>query len=103
MTYEPETLFGSIESAEEYLQILAQAIGDTKRSVEEEIASEGNPHTVRRTEALRLVTYKLERLEEHIRRGCRILNDLRMLRRILSNRGAPAVISLDAPVIHKAQ
>ena len=43
------------------------------------------PHstTPRRLEALRLVLYKLERLEHHLKASCLELNDLRTLRRLL--------------------
>ena len=40
----------------------------------------------RRVEALRLIGYNLEKLASHLKTSRRILNDLRMLRRILQQR-----------------
>jgi hypothetical protein len=37
-------------------------------------------------EALRLIGYNLEKLESHLKTSRRILNDLRMLRRIVQQR-----------------
>ena len=38
---------------------------------------------LRRLEALRLVSFKLDKLEQHVKSGRRLLNDLRTLRRLL--------------------
>jgi hypothetical protein len=79
----PETPFDNIESAQEYLGLLAQAIEEAMASVEEESALAVSEKAARREEALRLVAFKLAKLSGHIGQGRRILNDLRTLRRLL--------------------
>ncbi len=64
MSYQSETPFDNIESALEYVNHLL-----------EELA--------RRKQALQLANYKLDKLSSHIAASRRILNDLRMLRRLL--------------------
>ena len=79
----PETPFDNIESAQEYLGLLAQAIEEAVASVEEESALAAGEKAARREEALRLVAFKLAKLASHIGESRRILNDLRTLRRLL--------------------
>lgn len=90
MVYQPETSFDSIESAQEYLTLLAEVIAENRRDVTADcdlLAQDGH---ARRHEAMQVVAYKLARLEEHVSAGRRLLNDLRMLRRLLlSERVAP--------------
>ncbi len=87
-----EDAFGSIESAQEFLGLLAEAVAETKQDVANDIQDCGNSNGSRRTEALKIAAYDLEVLEYHIYRSKRLLNDLRMLRRILlEQRGVPAV------------
>jgi hypothetical protein len=78
-----ETPFDSVEGAQEYLKLLADAILEAKRDVEADVSSVANSNFPRRVEALRLVLYKLEKLEEHLKASRRMLNDLRTLRRLL--------------------
>jgi hypothetical protein len=79
----PETPFDNIESAQEYLGLLAQAIEEAVASVEEESALAAGEKAPRREAALRLVAFKLAKLGNHIGESRRILNDLRTLRRLL--------------------
>jgi hypothetical protein len=79
----PETPFDNIESAQEYLGLLAQALDEAVASIEEESALAVKEKAARREEALRLVAFKLAKLSGHIGEGRRILNDLRTLRRLL--------------------
>jgi hypothetical protein len=51
--------------------------------VEEDIRSHSDVAAGRQVDALKLIVYKLERLNEHLQRSHRILNDLRTLRRLL--------------------
>jgi len=89
--YTPETPFDSIEGSHEYVALLADAVAEARREVEEEIAAADRDHADRRKEALLLVSYNLAKLHVHITSGRRILNDLRTLRRLLlAERGAPA-------------
>ena len=79
----PDTPFDNIESAQEYLGLLAQALDEAVASIEEESALAVSEKAARREEALRLVAFKLAKLSGHISESRRILNDLRTLRRLL--------------------
>jgi len=82
LSRQPETPFDSIENARDYLRLLRDTVAEVKRDVEADIAvAEANSE--RRLEALRLVRFKLERLEHYLRSSSRSLNDLRILRRLL--------------------
>jgi hypothetical protein len=77
------TPFDSIEGALEYIGLLREAIDSTRRHVERESAIARAEAAARRSEALQLVTYKLDRLAFHIGASRRLLTDLRTLRRLL--------------------
>lgn len=83
VSYNPETPFDSIEGSHEYVAMLAEAIEEARRDVEAELASAERDRADRRKEALLLVSYNLAKLNLHITTSRRILNDLRMLRRLL--------------------
>ena len=83
MSQRAETPFDSIEGSHEYVALLAEAVSEARRDVEEEIAAAESDGATRRKEALLLVSYNLAKLNLHIRTSRRILNDLRMLRRLL--------------------
>lgn len=92
-----EDTFGSIESAQEFLALLAEAIGETRRDVDAEIQEHGTNGS-RRVDALKIASYDLEVLEHHMYRSKRLLNDLRMVRRLLlQERGVPASELPSAP------
>lgn len=96
MTHDFETPFESIESAQEFLKLLAETVVDAKRDVEADINTQATTADARRMEALRLVSYNLDKLEVHLKTSSRILNDLRMLRRILlEERSALAATGTD--------
>lgn len=78
----PETPFDTVENAHEYIHLLMEAVAEAKRDIAADLAAvEARPD--RRVEALRLVQYKLERLEQQLKGTGRNLNDLRSLRRLL--------------------
>jgi hypothetical protein len=79
----PETPFDNIESAQEYMALLAQAVDEAIASIKEECAAAMDQKATRREQALRLVAFKLAKLNGHLEEGHRILNDLRTLRRLL--------------------
>lgn len=79
----PETPFDSIESAQDYVKFLVEAIDESRRQIEDDIAAASTPELARRLQALRLVDYKLTQLREHVAASKRLLNDLRTLRRLL--------------------
>jgi hypothetical protein len=83
VTYQAETPFDSIEGSSEYVALLAEAIEEARRDIESEIAAAESHGEPRRKEALLLVSYNLAKLKLHITTSRRILNDLRMLRRLL--------------------
>jgi hypothetical protein len=90
-----EKPFESIEGAQEYMRLLAEAVRETRLEVEADISNDGDPHK-RRLQALRIVSYKLEKLEQHMKVSQRLLNDLRSLRRLLfEERGRPATSPTD--------
>ena len=93
MDYNVETPFDNIESAQEYLALLSHALDEAKHTTESDIVREANAQIPRRRDALRLVLYKLEKLEQHIKTSRRLLNDLRTLRRLLLEERAEPVIS----------
>ena len=63
--------------------MLAEAIEEAIREVDEEISGPLNEGVERRQEALQIVVYNLNKLSFHIKTSKRILNDLRTLRRLL--------------------
>ena len=83
MSQSAETPFDSIEGSHEYVALLAEAVSEARRDVEEGIAAAEREGAPRRKEALLLVSYNLAKLNLHITTSRRILNDLRMLRRLL--------------------
>jgi hypothetical protein len=90
VSYEAETPFDCIEGSHEYVAMLAEALDEARRDVEEEIASAERDGADRRKQALLLVSYNLAKLHLHITTSRRILNDLRTLRRLLlAERGLP--------------
>jgi hypothetical protein len=91
VSYKAETPFDSIEGSHEYVRMLAEAVDEARRDVEEEVASAEKDRADRRKEALLLVSFNLAKLNLHITASRRILNDLRTLRRLLlAERGLPA-------------
>jgi acyl-CoA reductase-like NAD-dependent aldehyde dehydrogenase len=92
MTDQAENQFDSIESAHEYLNVLAQVLADTQAAIQDDIAAaQAQSSKARQVDALQLVDYKLHRLGEHLRSSRRLLNDLRTLRRLLNGDRAPAL------------
>jgi hypothetical protein len=83
LNYESDTPFESIEGAQEYLKLLHVAVLEARQDVEGDVRVQADVEPQRRLEALRLVLYKLEQLEKHVKTSHRILNDLRTLRRLL--------------------
>lgn len=80
MSEEPEAPFESIESAQEFLSLLEEAVREARADIEAQVAQ---PQPERRMQALQLVGYNLAKLSLHMGTSRRILNDLRTLRRLL--------------------
>ena len=88
MSNEQRTPFDSIESAQEYVALLADAVTEASQRIAEDVAVTSDlTGSDRRLAALRLIDYKLAHLHDHLSVSRRILNDLRMLRRLLYGDG----------------
>jgi hypothetical protein len=74
------TPFDSVENAHDYVRLLVEAIAEAKLEVAADLAA-AKPD--RRLEALQVVQFKLDKLEQHLKTSSRLLNDLRTLRRLL--------------------
>ena len=85
------TPFDSIEGAQEYLAMLREALEEAKQSADSDILAETQSKASRRIDALRIIAYKLDKLDQHIKASCRLLNDLRSLRRLLLEERAATV------------
>jgi len=89
---QPQHPFESIESAHEFVELLAESIQDALAEVREHLeAAKAAPKSIsadRRVEALTLTVFKMEQLASNMSKSRRVLNDLRSLRRLLfSERG----------------
>lgn len=85
-----ETPFDSIESAQEYVRLLAEQVEDVRGTVAGDTALAHRQRAARRVQALQLADYKLQQLAQHLAGCTRMLNDLRLLRRVLCNDAEPA-------------
>ncbi|MFZ0200474.1 MAG: hypothetical protein WB523_07420 [Candidatus Sulfotelmatobacter sp.] len=83
MNHGIEITFDSIESAHEFVGLLNEAIVEAKRDIEADVQGESDSEFPRRQEALRLALYHVEKLQFHMSKSQRILNDLRSIRRLL--------------------
>ena len=81
MKLRTEDQFESLESAHSFVTLLAEAVGEAKNELEGDLVRESAAS--RRRDALRIALYNLTKLELHVNRSRRILNDLRTLRRLL--------------------
>ncbi|PYX33544.1 MAG: hypothetical protein DMG80_05645 [Acidobacteria bacterium] len=81
MSSQPETPFDSIENAKDYVKLLQQTVA--RQEIATDLAAASEAPSDRRLEALRVIHYKLEKLEQHLHSSSRTLNDLRSLRRLL--------------------
>jgi hypothetical protein len=83
MSYRRETPFDNIESAEQFVQLLIEAIKESRRDVDAEIALAEANRSGRSKKALQLVSANLAKLSQHMTTSRRILNHLKTLRRLL--------------------
>jgi hypothetical protein len=77
-----QTPFDTVENAHQYVRLLVEAIAEAKSEIAADLAA-AKAQPERRVEALRLVQFKLDKLEQHLQSSSRLLNDLRTLRRLL--------------------
>jgi len=86
MTIQVENQFDSIESARDYLSLLAEVLAETQGVIRQDMdEATTRRFETRQIDALKLVDYKLQRLAEHLHSSRRLLNDLRTLRRLLNS------------------
>ena len=78
-----EDQFETLESAYDFVALLAETVAEAKQELENHVQRESASNLSRRLDALRMALYSLDRLELHVNRSRRILNDLRTLRRLL--------------------
>lgn len=83
MEHEAETPFDSVESAQQFLELLAEAVEEARAEVEGQAVEAAAERAERRQQALQLISYNLVKLATHLAAAKRILNDLRSLRRLL--------------------
>ena len=83
--------FESLEGAHDFVMLLSETLAEAKQELENDVQRE--PISSRRLDALRIALYNLDKLELHVNRAGRILNDLRSLRRLLfEERGRMSVV-----------
>ena len=80
---EQEKPFETIESAHEYVLLLAEKVEEVRRDIEGQVARAIADGAPRRKDALQLILYNLTKLSTHMTSSGRILNDLRTLGRRL--------------------
>jgi len=83
MTTPLQTPFDSVENAHDYVRLLGEAIAEAKRDIAADLAVATKARLERRMQALQIVQFKLDKLEQHLKTSSRLLNDLRSLRRLL--------------------
>lgn len=83
MTYRRETPFDTIESAQQFIELLIEAINESKRDVDADVALPENNRSKRIHQALKLVSANLAKLSQHLTTSRRILNHLSTIRRLL--------------------
>jgi len=97
MNSEIDHPFEAIENAHQYIGLLIETIEAVTEEVKLEVEAGEDP--ARMKDAMRIVLLKLSSLSSNMRNSSRILNDLRMLRRmLLSERREEAELS-DGPYI----
>ena len=85
------TPFDTIESAHDFVGLLAESVREAKQEIDAEVQKGAmSAADQRRIEALRMAAYSLDKLALHMVHSSRILNDLRTLRRLLNEPRAVA-------------
>ncbi len=101
MTSRLQTPFDSVENAHQYVQLLVEAIAEAKSEITTDLDLATKAKLERRVQAMQIVQFKLEKLEQHLKTSSRLLNDLRSLRRLLleerllDSHSAPAPVAPD--------
>ncbi|MFZ0683991.1 MAG: hypothetical protein WAM89_00480 [Terriglobales bacterium] len=85
-----QTPFDSVENAQQYVRMLVEAITEAKSEIAADLSVAAQTPSDRRVQALQIVQFKLDKLEQHLKTSGRLLNDLRTLRRLLLDERAEA-------------
>ena len=94
-----QTPFDTVETAHEYVRLLGEAMAEAKSEIEADLAVAAKAKSERRLQALQIVQFKLDKLEQHLKTSSRLLNDLRTLRRLLlEERLVPTTATKDSAV-----
>jgi hypothetical protein len=83
VSFRPETPFDNIESAQQFVKLLIEAIEESRRDVDADIARAENNSSERKKQALQLVSKNLAKLSRYMATSRRILKNLRTLRHLL--------------------
>ena len=83
MSFRPETPFDNIESAQQFVELLIEAIEESRHDVDADIARAESNRLERQKRALQLVSANLAKLSQAMTTSRRILKHLRTLRRLL--------------------
>jgi flagellar biosynthesis chaperone FliJ len=78
-----QTPFDSVENAQQYIRLLVEAIAEAKSDIASDLDAAKNTNSDRRLQAMQIIQFKLDKLEQHLKTSSRLLNDLRTLRRLL--------------------
>jgi hypothetical protein len=78
-----QTPFDSVENAHHYVRLLVEAIAEAKSEIAADLGPAAQAKSQRRVQAMQIVQFKLDKLEQHLKTSSRLLNDLRTLRRLL--------------------
>jgi hypothetical protein len=84
-----EQPFDSIESAIDFMNVLAETVLDAKRDLHRDHELAVRDGQQRRAQALELAQFKLKVLNCYVFKSRRALNDLRIIRRLLLNERLP--------------
>jgi hypothetical protein len=99
MSLRLEDQFETLESAHDFVALLAETVAEAKRELERDVQRESAANVSRRLDALRIALYSLGKLELHVSRSRRILNDLRTLRRLLFEERGRTSATHSAPAL----
>jgi hypothetical protein len=77
--------FDTIESAQDFMNVLAETILDAMKDLNVEQRRSLREGEERRSRAVELALFKLKMLSCYVHKSRRCLNDLRMLRRLILN------------------
>ncbi|HLY16400.1 MAG TPA: hypothetical protein VKR61_04215 [Bryobacteraceae bacterium] len=95
---EDETVrcFDSIESAQDFMKVLAETILDSMKDLNRDQQSALQDGQARQAQAIGLAMFKLKTLNCHVHKSRIILNDLRTIRRLIFNERQPKARAMAA-------